>query len=338
MARKPKVWFREQTGWYMTTIRGDQIKLSKNKDEAERAFHALMAKEVPEVKDTGVFPSFRKLADLFLEDSKVNKKPNTYRMHLYYLQSFCDHIGRKRVNDLKVHHVTEWIGKPKAKVNVWNQSSACSGRTTILACLNWAVAQGYIDSHPLGKLKRGSHKKRERVLSPEERQSIRENVKPDFRDFLVALEQTGARPFSELARLTAEMIDWRSRTIKLTEHKNEGKGKTRTVYVTPALLELLKGLATQRPTGLLFRNSKDHLWTSHDATRRLNYIVAKLKLAPATIYAYRHTFITEALEKGMTANIVAELVGNSPLTIARNYDHLSQKRATMLDAAMKAVS
>src|SRR5688572_11762696 len=102
MARKPTVWFRKQTGWYMTTIRGEKLKLSPDKDEAERAFHALMAREPEEKKDTAVFPTFRKVADLFLADSLAHKKPNTYRMHLYYLQSFCDHVGRKRVNDLRV--------------------------------------------------------------------------------------------------------------------------------------------------------------------------------------------------------------------------------------------
>lgn len=100
---------------------------------------------------------------------------------------------------------------------------------------------------------------------------------------------------------------------------------------------MLKRLSEQHPTGYLFRNIKGHVWKSHDATRRLNYVTDKLRLERATVYAYRHTYITEALERGMTANIVAELVGNSPLTIARNYDHLSQRTATMLDAAARAV-
>jgi hypothetical protein len=43
MARKPSVWFREQTGWYTTTIGGEQVKLSKDKKEAETAFHELLA-------------------------------------------------------------------------------------------------------------------------------------------------------------------------------------------------------------------------------------------------------------------------------------------------------
>lgn len=181
---------------------------------------------------TGVFPTFRKLADLFLAESQRTKAANTYRMALYYLQSFCDFIGRKRVNDLRVHHVSSWVTAPK-KRKTWNESSQCSGRSTVLACLNWAVAQGYIAGHPLTKLKRGSHKKRERVLTLAERETIRANVKPDFRDFLFALEQTGARPFSELALLTADMIDWEGKTVTFKQHKNAKKGKKRTIYLTP---------------------------------------------------------------------------------------------------------
>jgi hypothetical protein len=97
------------------------------------------AQQPEEKKDVGVYPTFRKIADLFLADSLADKKPTTYKMHRYFLQDFRDHIGRKRVNDLKGHHVTEWVEKVRPKVKKWGQSIACSGRTTILACLTWAV-------------------------------------------------------------------------------------------------------------------------------------------------------------------------------------------------------
>jgi integrase len=198
--------------------------------------------------------------------------------------------------------------------------------------------QGYIDSHPLTKLKRGTHKRRERILTVEERQLIRNNVKEDFADFLLALELTGARPFSELATIRADMIDWKTKTIQFAEHKNERKGKTRTIYISPKLAVLLKRKCQEHPTGLLFRNRNGCIWASHDATRRLRYVTDKLKLPRATIYAFRHTYCTDALAKGMSANVLAELVGNSPVTIARNYDHLSKMRESMLAAAAKAVA
>ena len=335
MPRKSTFWWNEEKQCYFTTINKKKIRLSPDEKEAETAFHTLMSQR-EDPAQTGVFPTFRKIADLFLAESERSKAPNTYRMIKFYLQGFCDHIGRKRVNDLKVHHVSAWLVAPK-KRHPWNDGGKSSARATVLACLNWAVAEGHMNSHPLGKLKRGTHGKRERVLSGEERQKIRDNVKSDFRDFLFALEQTGARPFSELALVTAEMIDWAGGTITFRKHKNVNKGKTRTIYMSPALRELLTRLAAERPTGYLFRNIKGHVWKSHDATRRLHYVTDKLGIPKATVYAFRHSFITDALSKGLSADVIAELDGNSAITIARAYSHLHEKKAAMIEAAARAV-
>jgi integrase len=335
MPRTHKVWKRKQDGWYYVKIRGKQVKLSADRTEATLAMHSMLAQaETPtESPASRRIPTFRKVADLFLDNSERVNKKTTYRMHKLYLQSFVDHIGKTRVGDLKVHHVTEWIA-----ATGWGQSTACSARGTVLACLNWAVEQGYIVGHPLGKLKRGSHKRRERVFTSEELKRIRETVRPDFADFLLALELTGARPFSEMATVTAAMVDLSEETIRFADHKNEKKGKPRTIYLVPDLVALLRRLAERHPTGLLFRNSKGNAWTSHDATRRLHHATAKLGIPQGTIYAVRHRLITSALERGLNANVIAELVGNSPITIARHYDHLSKQTATMKAAALKAVS
>ena len=331
MAKESDIWFREQTGWYYTTLKGKQIRLSREKEEAKKALHSLLAQEPePGPSEVKAFPTFRKIADLFISNSIRVNKPTTIRMHKMFLQSFVNRIKGKRVNDLKVHHVSEWLASTP-----WGQSSSCSARGAILAALNWGVDQGYITSHPLTKLKRGSHKRRERVFSADELKAIRENVKPDFADFVRALELTGARPFSELAHVTADMVDWKEGTITFVEHKNERKGKTRTIYMAPELVTLLMRLAEKYPTGILFRNIKGKIWTSHDATRRLHYITGKLGIPKGTIYAIRHYVITKGLELGMNANTIAELVGNSPVTISRHYDHLSKQKKTMLEAAKK---
>jgi hypothetical protein len=43
MARKPTVWFREQTGSQYTTLNGKKICLTKGKKAAEKALHTLPA-------------------------------------------------------------------------------------------------------------------------------------------------------------------------------------------------------------------------------------------------------------------------------------------------------
>ena len=337
MARPHKVWKRKGTDWYYAKVAGKRHRLSQNRDEAEQMMFELLAaakkKEIEEPKVTGVFPTFRKISDLFLDLSKREKKPTTFRMYHMFLQSACDRFGRKRVNDLKVHLVSRWITETG-----WGQSTSTSARATVLAALNWAIAEGYIDSHPLRKLKRGSHKRRTRIFTAQELDKIRAFVKPNFRDFLRVLELTGARPYSELAKVTAAMVDWTEETITFEEHKNDGKGKTRTIYLVPEAVEILKRLAQYYSSGPLFRNAHGNEWTSHDATRRLHYATDKLKIPRGSLYAIRHKLISDGLEKGLSANVIAELVGNSPISIARHYDHLSKRKSAMKEAARKAVS
>jgi integrase len=334
MARKPQVWFRKQTGWYMTTLNGQQVKLSREKKEAERAFHQLLFTE-PEPEETGgLRPSVRKLADLFLDQSLRENNAGTWAVQRFYLQSFCDHIGKKRALDIKVHHATEWI----AKHPEWSTSTCTTARKIIRACLNWSVDQGFVPSNPLQKLKRGDFTRRDRVLTPRERKRILKWLKGDIRDFVYVLEQTGARPFSEIASVTADMVDFGAGTVTFRMHKNAKKGKRRVIYLTDKVLQLLKKLAQKYPTGPLFRTRTGRPWTAGVALKWMRRLEDALQIPRLSPYAWRHTMITDCLAKGISGDIVAELVGNSPATIAKYYSHLDQRRDVLRAAARRAVS
>src|SRR5947208_2318985 len=110
MPRKPSIWQREQNGWWYTTFQGEQVKLSLDEGEAQRAFHELHAK-LPEEKPEGYRPTFRKLADLYLTFTQQTKSELTYGHQKYFLQSFCDHVKRKLAAELKPLDVTEWLLK-----------------------------------------------------------------------------------------------------------------------------------------------------------------------------------------------------------------------------------
>lgn len=180
------------------------------------------------------------------------------------------------------------------------------------ACLNWGVRQGLIPRNPVEYLGVGSYTNKERILSKKEREVISGAVRgQEFKDYLRVLELTGARPFSEIAALTAEMIDFDGGVIVFTEHKNAKKNKTRTIYLTPEMEAVLRRRVAERPDGLLFRSAQGMPIDSKSVSHRLRYIAKRAKFKPFTVYSYRHTYITEALERGLTASVVAELVGNS---------------------------
>lgn len=257
MARQSGMWRRKRDGWYMTTLNGKQVKLALDKKEAKKAFHELMARPDMKPADTSRI-SFRKLADRFLEFCARTMAEKTYVIRRFYLQKFCDHIGKKAVTDLRVEHFTSY----EAKNPQWSHSTQTAVRSIILACLNWGADQGIIVANPVPKLKNGTYSRRERILTADERNRIRAEASKPLRDFLEALELTGARPYSEIGSLTADMIDFASGTIIFEKHKNARKGKKRVIYITPQFEALLLRRMAKHSTGLVFRTQKGGKWNA----------------------------------------------------------------------------
>lgn len=111
------------------------------------------------------------------------------------------------------------------------------------------------------------------------------------------------------------------------------------IYLPEKAKRIVAGLAAMYPEGPLFRNNRNGLaWCRDSIGQRLGTVGRKLGIKDLTSYAYRHTFITEALERGLTADVVGELVGSSPLTIAKYYNSLSQKTDFLRQAAQRAVT
>src|SRR5262249_27161225 len=159
-------------------------------------------------------------------------------------------------------------------------------------------------------------------------------------DLVMALELTGARPFSEVCRVTAADVDLERATWTLSKWKNsrKQKGRKRVIYLTPPLVALTRRLIEKYPEGPLFRGQRGKPFLRQSVTWRFRGLREKLGIDGLSAYTFRHSYITECLAKGMSASIVAELVGSSVNTINKYYDHLDQKGDVLREAALKAVS
>lgn len=332
MARKPKVWFRKQTGWYMTTIRGEQIKLSQNKEQAETMFHRVMAnKGELDPNDIILRPALKTIAGLYLDEAKATKDKETYNLQRHYVTSFCEHVGGKKVPDLRIYHVSNWL---KANPH-WSDSTQGLAVSLVMACLNWAVAEQRITKNPLKGVKRKKTKRRERIIPPDHLDLILTKGPQRVAIFLRVLGLTGMRPFSELGRLTADMIDWEKAVVVFDKHKTANKGKKRFVFFTPETLELLRRQAEKHPEGYLFQTRWGTQWNRNNCRGELNRACEQLGLPHYTPYDFRRSYITQALAKGLTANVVAQLAGNTPAVINAYYDSLHLRHDTLMEAAKK---
>ncbi|HYH65649.1 MAG TPA: tyrosine-type recombinase/integrase [Urbifossiella sp.] len=332
MPRAPTVWFRKATGWYMTTVNGQQHKLSKDKGEARKLFYKLMGGEKKPSGRAGM--STRKLCDLYLTRTRENKGADRHAATLCLLKPFCAALGHRDPGTLKVHEVNTWLDAQEG----WGGSTRAGFVLTLKAVFNWALAEDYLHENPLVKLRRRKIARRVRVLTPEERRKVIAAASPNFRAFLTVIDQTGCRPFSEAGKMTAAMIDFEEGKAVLKEHKNAKKGKSRVLFFPPDALAVLRELAEKHPTGLLFRTRFGTKWTRSAAATNLQRIRKALKMEPFVCYDFRHSYISAALVKGVPVEVVAELVGTSAKIIWSNYASVEKVPGAMRAAALKAVS
>jgi len=345
-----KPFYREFDGcWYAQVRAGGkrkQIKLRdlsdnpirgrENEPQAWKAFHRLMAEDPSHLPAASQL-KVAQVCDLFLSHAEKHNDPRTFTWYKKFLQSCCDFFGTLGALDVKPFHVSRWLdAHPK-----WTTARRCAV-ICIKRAYNWAEGEGILTSNPMKRVKKPSPVRRDRILTHEERQELFAAIKDqEFKDFVFALQETGCRP-GEVRKVTAEDVNLELGVWVLLHHKTRKKtGLPRVVYLTPGMIDLCRRLCEKWPDGPIFRGPKRKGCKpfSRNAVRcRFRRLRVKLPQLKGVIsYTYRHSYITDALERGVPAATVAELAGHKDLKmIQAHYAHLSEKRKHLADAARRA--
>jgi integrase len=328
--RFPKPWFRKSTKSYYVQLHGEQHCLGSDKVEAYERYRQLITQERPPENPAKV--TVVELLDKFLAWSKQEHKPDTYDWYQRFIQSFAESVGSLKVLRLKPNDVTRWLQSHKN----WSSSTRRCAVIAVVCGLNWCVSEGLLEQNPIGKIKKPSPKRRERVLSRAERKTVIAAIHGAFRMFFFALGETGARP-GEVASVTAEEVDWESGVWELWKHKTERTGRPRVIYLTPPMVKLCRRLIAENPTGPLFRNSQGRPWSRNAIRIRFRNLRKKLSLKGLVAYTVRHSYCTDGLERGVPIATMSELLGHSSTRMVnQHYNHLSEKREYLRRAAIQA--
>ncbi len=352
-----KIWFRKSKGAWYTQFGRQQVKLAEgfdNKTEAQQAFNQLLAEDVQRL------PRAHKLtvADIckaFLDHARGQLAPNTVDWYERFLGQFTRTFGCCIASRLKVANVSQWLEAQKRvpvgrapkgqrrpyRVLKWSSSTRHSVVNCLRSTFNRAVRKRLLLNNPLADLERPAMESRDHLLAPEDRRAILTSVKDrEFRIFLYALANTGARP-GEIASVTAAHVDLTEGIWRLTKHKTAKRtGKPRTIVLIDPMKKLTARLMREHPEGPLFVNTKGQAFTCNAIRCRIRNIRERLGLGKKVVaYCYRHTFITEALARGVPVAKVAAVVGHTTYRmIEKHYDHLSQKYDDLRQAIVTAVS
>jgi integrase len=344
MGRPGRPWRRKPTNDWYAKIGGSQVRLapaSASFKDAEAEWVRIRATSgiaSPGAKAPDL--SVRDLCDLFLEDlagavERGERQQVTLDGYLRLLKTAAKAIGTMKAPDVQVRHVKGWIDGKRT----WGATTRFNAITAIKAVFSWSRKQGYIEADPIRDMERPAPRRRIEVITPEQADQIMAAI-PDrpFRELLTALRETGCRP-GEAIGLTARGVNLETGIWSVINKTRAKTGeKTRPVYLTPEMVDLSRRLIVEWPEGPIFRNRRGNPWTRHATACRFADLRTKLGMGPeATAYAFRHLYITDALDRGVPVATVAELVGHTDTKmIMKIYSHLKERREHLREAARRA--
>ena len=154
------------------------------------------------------------------------------------------------------------------------------------------------------------------IFSDEQQQNLIDACEPDLREFALLTARTGARPGRELTEAKVRDFDLEAKMLTV-----RGKTGEREIHLDADALRQLRRLASgKRPGDFLLTTAESGPWTKSLHQRPVAAAVEKAGLDPeTTLYALRHTYISEALKKGVPVKAVADQCGTSIAMIQRYY-------------------
>lgn len=200
---------------------------------------------------------------------------------------------------------------------------------------DWAIAEKIIETNPwqgASKLIKVPPKQKPKPFTTEEVRRIIEAFRNNhyysyYTPYVEFLFGTGCRP-SELIGLQWKHISkdfktlWIGSTLVRGERKSTKTNKDRTLVLTTRLREILMGLKqkTSKPEDLVFQSPNGKALRDPEFCRRAwRTILAELGLEYRKPYFTRSTFISHALEAGISPTMIAAMTGHSVQVLYEHY-------------------
>jgi integrase len=328
MAQRSRPWYRNPNrGWHVT-IKGKRHNLNvpDKGDEAGAwgAFQALL--KTLNVEQPGrPNPTVREAVSEFIKSATGRLSEATVKGYASYLGRFVVRFGTVRVGEVS----KEMVEEDARSRPTWGDDTRRNYLQAVEVVMKHAGRAVKFDKPPRGSAGAA-------CVIPEATYHMAVGAaRGDLRALLVCLWNTGCRP-SELRTLTVELVDWSSGTATLTKHKTRRSGKAHRLIVFPApALEVLTAQRDRHKSGYLFRQKTNRPYTCVGLTKAVWRLARRIG-RPITAYGFRHTFCTDALEKGVPETHVAALMGHgSTRMINQHYGHLTSRAQALKDSAAK---
>ncbi len=354
--------WRQTDAWYITEPgtrkriplfdgKGNRIRGRGNKEAAQLALARLKLQgessdPAPALEDGTVARVF----DVYLNDLRRTANPEWAAQVRVWLNDLSQCCGALKVNEFKKKHLRTWLQQHRT----WNNNSQRNVIGSVIAAFNFCCKFEDLDVNPLAGYQKPAATPRVTAFTPEEEQAIYEAADEALGQFFKACLLTGARPYSELARVTADhVVATPQGTYYLLKaktkdgnhgHKTAKKtGKDRRIMLCDEMEVMTQQLLLTAPEGSgipLFRSTRGKPWKRTNGVLRFLTLKKKLGLPEdRCMYSCRHTFAKRTLSgyytgQPVTIEVLARLMGNSPRVCWEHYAQWADQYISPLWAAL----
>lgn len=258
-----------------------------------------------------------------------------------------DPIANIQVDKLQPRHMKEWrkrmaeapAAPPKRGAKYKDAPAPPTRKRTdgtvnrdlvcVRAALNFAKREGFVTtdfawSEPL-KPKKNADGRREIYIDRAQRLALINGLPSDLAAFVRGMCLLPLRP-GALASLRVSDFDSRAGTLSV---KHDKAGSGRDILIPDETANLLREQAKNKlPGAYLFTRADGEQWTK-DAWKKKVKAAARNAALPegATLYALRHSVITDLVTGGLDLYTVSSLAGTSVLMIQKHYGKHQQYHA-----------
>lgn len=284
-------------------------------------------------------PAVRPLVETFLAWVSKHRRPRTEEHYGRYLRSWMAQLQTDSWEDLTPLHLMDWA-------RTWHQTQA------VKRFAAWVVHVAEASNrNPFGKVPLPPAGLRQRVLDERGLAQVLRAARRPFREFLLAMRETFARPqeirevqWEEVWHPDERGMDLRAALVAgrgffvLSDYKARERRKNphaqRVIPITKRLGRLLVRRLDRLdgpPAGKIFANTQGRPWTANAVRcamrllRRRQGIAVDHRGESLVAYTLRHTMATQATQRGVRDRLLADLLGHTSTRTTARYQHLDRK-------------
>jgi integrase len=297
-------------------------------DIKAEVFDPTLARYKAAVPESGLevvelFERYRQFKAKNLDSVSLEK----YRATAVYLQQFFRQRSADWVTEEMGFEFRDWISERLAPITA--RERIC----LIRSCWQWGMKRGLVKSNPWLEVKvKVPPKQKPRPFNKEEVEKILEGFRTDkdysyYTDFVEFLLAVGCRPGEAIGLRWQHLSDdcsvvWIGESLSRGRRRATKTNRDRQFELTPRIQALLLARRPEKwkPDDLVFPSKRGKSMDDKNFCKRAWVtVLEKVGVTYRKPYNSRHTFVSQAMDAGLSPGEIAGITGHTEETLFRSY-------------------